>query len=476
MSLEIVIGLEVHAELSTQSKIFCSCSTAFGGEPNTKVCPVCLGFPGTLPTLNRAVVECGLRAGLALNCSITPRTTFDRKNYFYPDLPKAYQISQLYAPICTKGQVAIKVDGNEKLIRIHEIHMEEDAGKLIHDSSLGTLMDYNRCGVALLEIVTCPDFRSADEVIAYLEVLRETLYYTNVCDCKMEEGSLRVDVNLSVREKGGALGVRTEMKNLNSFKAIARAIQSESARQTELIEQGDTVQQETRRWDDVKGESFSMRSKENAQDYRYFPDPDLLPIVIDDAWLDSVKKNMPELPAQKRVRYVEQYGLSQKDAFNLTLHKNVSKLFESIAVASGAPSEAARLILGEILYLMHTAHIEPDDICIDAAKLALLIKLVVAKKISRDAYKEVVGAVFAHNVDPQAYIAEKGLSMQSDTAAIDVLVKQVIQESAAAVADYQAGKEKAFAFLMGKIMKSLGKSGNPDVVRTLLKEMLDNQK
>ena len=415
MNWEIVMGLEVHAELSTRSKIFCACTTAFGGDPNTHVCPVCSGMPGVLPRLNRAVVEYALRTGLALGCEITRHCKFDRKNYFYPDLPKAYQVSQLYAPICRDGHLEIEVEGRKKTINIREIHMEEDAGKLVHDPrGGGALMDFNRCGVPLLEIVSQPDFRSAGEVAAYLEKLRETLLYLDVSDCKMQEGSLRADVNLSVRPEGGEMGVRTEMKNLNSFKAIGRAIEYEAARQIEILESGERVIQETRRWDDDKGVSSGMRSKENAQDYRYFPEPDLLPMDIDDAWLARVKENLPELAHQKRERYARVFGLSEYEASILTNHKNISSLFESVSGQSGEPLEAAHLITGEILRLMNSANILPEDLSLDERKLSTLIGLVQGGKINRAAYKETVEAVFINNVDPESYIAEKGLLMVSD--------------------------------------------------------------
>ncbi|MCL2109587.1 MAG: Asp-tRNA(Asn)/Glu-tRNA(Gln) amidotransferase subunit GatB, partial [Oscillospiraceae bacterium] len=319
---ETVMGLEVHAELLTKSKIFCACTTDFGGEPNSRVCPVCAGMPGVLPKLNRAVVECAVKAGLALNCEITRNCKFDRKNYFYPDLPKAYQVSQLYAPICRNGHLEIEADGGTAKIGIHEIHMEEDAGKLIHNGD--TRMDFNRCGVPLIEIVSKPDFRTANQVIAYLEKLRETLLYLEICDCKMQEGSLRVDVNLSVRQEGDPLGTRTEMKNINSFRAIARAIEHERERQIEILRKGGEVTQETRRWDDEKGESHGMRSKENAQDYRYFPEPDLLPICIDDDWLERLKSTIPESPQSKRARYVSGLQLGENEAAILTAHKNIS--------------------------------------------------------------------------------------------------------------------------------------------------------
>jgi aspartyl-tRNA(Asn)/glutamyl-tRNA(Gln) amidotransferase subunit B len=409
MIWETVIGLEVHAELATQSKIFCGCSTGFGGEPNTQVCPVCAGMPGVLPKLNRAVVEYALRLGLALGCEITRRCKFDRKNYFYPDLPKAYQVSQLYAPICTNGSLSV----GDKSIGIREIHMEEDAGKLVHEGG-ATRMDFNRCGVPLLEIVTQPDFRGASEVLAFLEKLREILLYLGVCDCKMQEGSLRCDVNLSVHHPGEELGVRTEMKNLNSMKAIGRAIAYEAARQVKLLESGGPVIQETRRWDDDKGVSYGMRSKENAQDYRYFPEPDLLPVEVDGAWLARVREGLPELAHQKRERYSRDFGLSGYEASVLTGHRNVSDLFEAVAAQSGEALEAAHLITGEIMRLMNKTNTLPEDLALDAGKLSRLITLVTSGKINRQAYKETVAAVFLRDADPQAYIAEHGLRISND--------------------------------------------------------------
>jgi len=473
MKWETVIGLEVHAELSTKSKIFCGCTTAYGGEPNTHVCPVCAGMPGVLPKLNRSVVEYALRLGIALDFTITKHCKFDRKNYFYPDLPKAYQISQLYAPICRDGHLDIEADGKKKTINIREIHMEEDAGKLIHNAKgAGTFMDFNRCGVPLLEIVSQPDFRSAAEVIAYLEKLRETMLYLDVCDCKMQEGSIRADINLSMRREGDELGVRTETKNMNSFKAIARAIEYETTRQIEILEDGGQVVQETRRWDDEKLESYGMRSKENAQDYRYFPEPDLLPIHIDDAWLASVRKNLPELAYQKRERYCRDFGLPESEALILTVHKNICDLFETIAKKSGQPVEAAHLLTGEIMRLMNNANVLPEDLVIDANKLSALITLVTGGKINRSAYKETVEAVFTRNVDPERYIAEKGLMMINDDKAVIEAVKAVITENQDSVADYRAGKEKVFAFLMGQVMKKLGGKGNPEIVKKTLTEML----
>jgi len=473
MKWETVIGLEVHAELSTKSKIFCACTTAYGGKPNTHVCPVCAGMPGVLPVLNRSVVEYALRLGIALDFNITKHCKFDRKNYFYPDLPKAYQVSQLYAPICRDGHLEIEVEGKKKTINIREIHMEEDAGKLVHDpKGAGTFMDFNRCGVPLLEIVSQPDFRSAAEVIAYLEKLRETLLYLDVCDCKMQEGSIRADINLSVRREGDELGVRTETKNMNSFKAIARAIEYERTRQIEILEDGVQVVQETRRWDDEKLESYSMRSKENAQDYRYFPEPDLLPIDIDDAWLASIRKNLPELAYQKRERYCRDFGIPESEAAVLTVHKNICTLFETIAKKSGQPIEAAHLITGEIMRLINNANVLPEDLIMDAGKLSTLVTLVSGGKINRNAYKETVEAVFTRNVDPESYIAEKGLMMINDDNAVIEAARAVITENQDSVADYRAGKEKVFAFLMGQVMKKLSGKGNPEIVKKTLTDLL----
>ena len=475
MKWETVIGLEVHAELSTKTKIFCGCSTAFGSGPNTHVCPACSGTPGALPRLNRAVLEYALRLGVALDCAISRHSKFDRKNYFYPDLPNAYQISQLYAPICRDGHLEIEADGSRKKIGIREIHMEEDAGKLVHDpKGAATFMDFNRCGVPLLEIVSQPDFRSGGEVLAYLEKLRETLLYLDVCDCKMQEGSIRADINLSVRQPDGELGTRTETKNMNSFKAIARAIEYERERQIEILEDGGRIIQETLRWDDDKGVSYGMRNKENAQDYRYFPEPDLLPLYIDDAWLESVKANLPELACQKRERYARDWGIAESAAAVLTVHKNISNAFEALSRQSGQPFEAANLITGEIMRLMNNANMLPEDLSIDTEKLSILIRHVTGGKINRSAYKETVEAVFISNADPETYIAEKGLAMISDDRAVAEAIGAVLAENRDSVEDYRSGKVKVFGFLMGQVMKKLGKAGNPDLIKKRLEEALNN--
>ena len=478
MKWETVIGLEVHAELSTRSKIFCSCSTNFGAEPNTQVCPTCSGMPGALPHLNKKVVEYAIKLGLSLGCDINEINIFDRKNYFYPDLPKAYQVSQLYSPICRNGGIDLGHKFDNKFIRIHQIHMEEDAGKLIHDHRGGrTFMDYNRGGTPLLEIVSKPDFNSAEEVLAYLEKLREILLYLDICDCKMQEGSFRADVNLSVRPiNTSELGTRTETKNLNSFKAIARAIEYETDRQIDMLESGGHIVQETRRWDDDLGESYGMRSKENAQDYRYFPEPDLLPISIDDAWLNQVRESLPEMAHQKRERYARDFGVAadSKDIELLTSHKNISDLFEILAENSGEPKESANLITGEIMRLMNTTNTMPEDLSIDAGKLVKLMGMLLGGKINRSAYKEAVEVIFVNNADPEAYIAEKGLEMVTDAGAAASIVDTVIAANQSAVADYKAGKQKAFGFLMGQVMKELGGSGNPAVVKEEMIKKLES--
>lgn len=474
MNYQTVVGLEVHVELATKTKIFCSCTTEFGGEPNTHVCPVCSGMPGVLPVLNKKVVEYAVRAGLALNCDITRVNKFDRKNYFYPDLPKAYQVSQLYLPICRNGKVEIEVEGEKKHIGIHEIHMEEDAGKLVHDPwDDCTLVDYNRCGVPLLEIVSEPDFRSADEVIAYLTKLRDILMYLGVSDCKMQEGSMRADVNISVMPVGSSkFGTRTELKNMNSFKAIYRAINFESARQIEILENGGKVTQETRRWDANKDATFAMRSKENAQDYRYFPEPDLLPVEISEEWIQHTYDTMPELPEAKRARYVSEYGLSEYDASVLTSDRDIARVFEAVVDKCGNAKEACNMVTGEMMKLMSETSTLPEELEIDADKIAVIIEMVLANKINRNIAKDVFEVVFKENVDPVKYVEENGLGMLNDDSLVEKTVDEVIAANTKSVEDYRSGKEKAFGFLVGQTMKALKGKADPQTVNRILKEKL----
>ena len=510
MEYEIVMGLEVHVELSTKTKIFCGCSTEFGGEPNSHTCPVCMGMPGSLPVLNKGVVDRAIKAGIAFHSDLQYKNIFDRKNYFYPDLPKDYQISQLYSPICLNGYIEIdKVapgqdldeygmikdagayenDGangavrispdiepiapGKKRIRLHEIHMEEDAGKLVHDAG-GTLIDYNRCGVPLVEIVSEPDFRSADEVVDYLEKLREMLVYMDVSDCKMQEGSMRADINLSVRPKGSdKFGTRTEMKNINSLKAIRRAIEFESKRQIELIQSGGTVHQETRRWDDEKGETYAMRSKENAQDYRYFPDPDLIPIELTEEWVEEMRSQMPELPQAKRERYVNELKISENIAHVITNEKTLATLFDETYATCGKARETANIISTDIIALLKENGMQASDLKMDPAKLADIITLISEEKINRAVGKDLVAKLLTEDIDPLKYVEENGLMIVEDTALIAAVIDEVIAKFPQSVADYKSGKEKAFGFMVGQSMRILKGKGSPRTVNALLKEKLD---
>ena len=471
MTWETIIGLETHVELATKTKIFCSCTTQFGGDPNTHCCPVCTGMPGTLPVLNKKVLEFSVKAGLALNCEISRRSQFDRKNYFYPDLPKAYQISQLYLPICHDGAVDI---GGGKTIRIHELHMEEDAGKLVHDPWLDqTRADYNRCGVPLIEIVTEPDFRSAEEVISYLEKLRSTLQYLGVSDCKMQEGSLRCDVNLSVRPAGSEeFGTRTEMKNLNSFKAISRAIAYEARRQIELLEEGKRVVQETRRWDENKDATYAMRSKENAQDYRYFPEPDIPPLELSEEYIEGLRNTQPELAEAKRARYQADWGLPAYDAEMLTSQKALADFFEEVVALGTDPKQASNWIMGQVLGQLSTHGLEAKDMALTPPTLARLIALVQEGKLNRNTAVKVFEAVFADDGDVDAYVKEHGLEQVSDAGLVEQVVEQVLAANEKSVADFKAGKEKAFGFLVGQVMRQLKGQAAPAVVNQVLREKL----
>ena len=471
---ETVIGLEVHVELATKTKIFCGCSTAFGGAPNTHTCPVCTGMPGSLPVLNKQIVEYAAAIGLATNCEITQVCKFDRKNYFYPDNPQNYQISQLYLPIARNGYVEIEVGERQKKIRIHEMHMEEDAGKLVHDEWDDTsLVDYNRSGVPLVEIVSEPDMSSADEVMAYLEKLRLIIQYLGASDCKLQEGSMRADVNLSVREVGASeFGTRTEMKNLNSFKAIARAIGGERQRQIDLIEAGRAVVQETRRWDDNKESSHAMRSKEDAQDYRYFPEPDLVPIVISDEWIAEIKARQPEFRTEKLERYNREFDIPRYDAEIITNSKKMADIFEATTAICGKPKKVANWLMVETLRLLKERGQEPEDICFAPEHLAKLIELTEAGTINSSVAKEVFEKIFDENVDPEKYVEEKGLKIVQDDGALEEVLKKVIADNPQAVADYKGGKEKALGALVGQTMKAMKGKANPGAVNKKLREML----
>ena len=471
---ETVIGLEVHVELATKTKIFCGCSTAFGGAPNTHTCPVCTGMPGSLPVLNKQVVEYAMGIGLATHCDITRVCKFDRKNYFYPDNPQNYQISQLYQPIARNGYVEITVGDTKKKVRIHEMHMEEDAGKLVHDEWDDTsLVDFNRSGVPLVEIVSEPDMRSSEEVIAYLEKLRTIIQYLGASDCKLQEGSMRADVNLSVREVGTQeFGTRTEMKNLNSFKAIARAIEGERERQIELIEEGKAVIQETRRWDDNKESSHAMRSKEDAQDYRYFPEPDLVPIVIDDEWIEKIKAEQPELREVKQARYQEEYGLPAYDAGILTESRHLAGLFEETAAIYGNAKKTANWFMGEVLRLTKDKAMDPEQVSFSPKHLADLLVMVEKSEVSPQNAKKVFEKVFEEDIDPVAYIEEHGLKIVEDTGLLEETINRILDANPGPLSELLGGKDKVMGFFVGQIMKEMKGKANPASVReTLMKEV-----
>lgn len=472
---ETVIGLEVHVELATKTKIFCSCPTEFGGAPNSHTCPVCTGMPGSLPVLNKKVVEYAAAVGLATNCKITQNCKFDRKNYFYPDNPQNYQISQLYYPICRDGGIEITTkDGGTKTIGIHEIHMEEDAGKLVHDEwGESSLVDFNRSGVPLIEIVSEPDMRSADEVIAYLDKLRLIIQYLGASDCKLQEGSMRADVNLSIREAGESeFGTRTEMKNLNSFKAIARAIEAEKERQIDIIESGGKVVQETRRWDDNKEYSYAMRSKEDAQDYRYFPEPDLVPVVISDEWLEEIRAAQPEFRDEKLKRYKEEYKIPEYDAQIITGDKHLADIFEKAAAICNNPKKVSNWLMVETMRLMKENDIEPSQIKFSPENLAKLVNLAESKAINSQTAKEVFEKMFNDNTDPEKYVEENGLKAVSDDGALREIIQKVIKENPQPVEDYHNGKKKAMGFLVGQIMKEMKGKADPATVNGILKELL----
>jgi aspartyl/glutamyl-tRNA(Asn/Gln) amidotransferase, B subunit len=475
MDYEIIMGLEIHAELSTKSKIYCSCTTEFGGEPNTHCCPICTGMPGVLPVLNKNVVEYAVKAGLAMNCRISQFSKQDRKNYFYPDLPKAYQVSQYDLPLCIGGYVPIEVNGIKKNIGITRIHIEEDAGKLMHDEwETGSLVDYNRCGVPLIEIVSEPDLRTPEEAKVFVENVKAILEYLDVSDCKMQEGSLRADVNLSVRPVGREkFGTRTEMKNLNSFRSILRAAENEAKRQIEEIESGGVILQETRRWDDNKGYSYAMRSKEEAHDYRYFPEPDLVPVVVDDEWLERIKSSLPELPEARKNRYINEYGLPEYDAGLLTGSKLLADFFEDAVKGSSNTKAVSNWIMGDVMRILKDKSLEVENIPFPGSHLAKLVSLIDKGTISGTIAKKVFDKMFDTGKDPLEIVKQEGLEVVNDESAIAAAVRKIIEANPQSIADYKSGKEKAFGFLVGQAMKETRGKANPQVINKLLKEELE---
>ena len=471
---EVVIGLEVHAELSTKTKIFCSCPTAFGAAPNTHTCPICMAMPGTLPVLNEKVVEYAVKAGLATNCEISRNSKNDRKNYFYPDLPKAYQISQFDKPLCEHGYVEIDTKEGKKKIRITRIHIEEDAGKLNHDEfGGGSLVDLNRAGVPLIETVSEPDIRSAEEAESYLRKLKSIFEYIEVSDCKMQEGSLRADVNVSVKKKTDTkLGTRTEMKNMNSFRSIVRAIEYEVDRQIDILEDGGTITQETLRWDDVSGKTFPMRDKEDAQDYRYFPDPDLVAIKLSEEYIQNIKDNLPELPESRKQRYLEEYNLSEKDAKLLTSSKYLSDLFEGAVKVCNNPKAVNNWIISDISRILNETETEPISIPFDSNQLGKLVILIDKGTISSSIGKKVLEELFENPRDPEDIIKEKGWIQISDEGAIKEVVMKILEANPQSIADYKAGKDKALGFLVGQAMKETKGKANPQMLNKMFLEEL----
>ncbi len=481
MKYEAVIGLEVHTELRTATKIFCSCRTSFGADPNTNVCPVCLGLPGVLPVLNKKVLEFAVRTGLALHCDISRFSKFDRKNYYYPDLPKNFQTSQYDLPICEHGYLDIEVDGKKSTIRITRAHMEEDAGKLVHHGSSIThsdysLVDYNRTGTPLLEIVSEPDIRSAKEAVAYMEKLRAILQYCGVSDCKMEEGSLRCDANVSVRPVGQKeLGTKTEIKNINSFRGVERAIEYEAMRQAELLEEGGTVIQETRTWDEKEGVTRSMRRKEEANDYRYFPEPDLVPFTVSEEYIEAIRQTLPELPDARKARYMEACGLAAYDADYLTNDKDRADYFDAVIAAGADAKEAANWIMGDFAKMLSRDGLEMKDTPVTAENLADLLALIRKGTISGKIAKQVFADMWTSGKAPSVIVEEQGLVQISDTGALEALADRIIAANPQSVADFKAGKKKAVGFLMGQIMKETKGKANPQAVNAILTKKLSEQ-
>ncbi len=474
MKYQSVIGIEVHAELSTETKIYCSCKNKFGGEINSHCCPVCTGMPGSLPVLNEKVVDYAIKAGLAMNCEITRNSKQDRKNYFYPDLPKAYQISQFDLPLCVNGKIDITVDGENKTIGVTRIHIEEDAGKSIHDAVEGkTLLDYNRCGVPLIEIVSEPDMRSSADAKEYLDTLKSILQYIGVSDCKMQEGSLRCDVNVSLRPEGQKeFGVRTEMKNVNTFSGAIKGIEYEIKRQTEILENGGEVVQETRRWDDASGQSLPLRSKEEAHDYRYFPEPDLMPIVIEDERIEKIAKTIPELPHVKKQRYIKELGLPEYDSGQLTQTKVIADFFEEVLAEGVEPKPASNWIMGDVWGMMNERYLTMETLPFSAKALAKMIKRITEGVISNTAAKQVLETMFESGEDPDEIIEKAGLKQVNDEGALLEIISEVIKNNPSSVEDFKNGKERVVGFLVGQVMRASKGKANPQTVNELVKDSL----
>lgn len=474
---ELVCGVETHVEMATKTKIFCSCSTKFGAEPNTQVCPVCLGFPGVLPVLNKEVVNLAIKAGIALNCEIAAFSKFDRKNYYYPDLPKNYQTSQYDLPICRNGWLDINVEGKKKRIGITRAHMEEDAGKLVHEgdtikTSSYSGVDYNRTGVPLLEIVSEPDLRSVEEVLAYLEELVRIMSYAGISDCKMEQGSVRFDVNISLRPHGSdKLGTRTEIKNLNSFSSVRRCLEYEAKRQAEVLDKGEAVIQETRTWDEGQGATLSLRTKEEAHDYRYFPEPDLVPLVIKPEWVENIRKTMPELPSARRERLMS-LGLSEYDAGVITSQKAMAEYFDKALAEFDDAKTLANWIMGELSGLLKARASSFEECPVSPVQLAGLLRLIQSGEISGKIAKTVIEEMYDTGKDAARVVKEKGLIQISDKDILEKIIKEIIAANRKSVEDFRAGKDSAFGFLVGQVMKTTGGKANPALVNILLRKEL----
>ncbi|MFW5996219.1 MAG: Asp-tRNA(Asn)/Glu-tRNA(Gln) amidotransferase subunit GatB [Halanaerobiaceae bacterium] len=478
---ETVIGLEVHAQLSTDSKIFCSCSTAFGAGPNTHVCPVCMGLPGTLPVLNKKAVNYAIMAGLAMNCEINEYSKFDRKNYYYPDLPKAYQISQFDLPVCKDGQIEVETeDGKQHNIGITRIHLEEDAGKLIHegtiDTSSGSLVDYNRTGVPLIEIVSEPDMRSPSQAKAYLTQLKKTLEYLGVSDCNMEEGSLRCDANVSIRPEGNEeFGTKTELKNMNSFKAVEKALAYEVERQKRVLSEGEKVIQETRTWDEDLEKTLSMRGKEEAHDYRYFPEPDLVPLAIDGEWISDLREKLPELPYKRKQRFIEEYGLPEYDAGVLTDSRALADFFEEGVQEFADPKTVSNWVMGEFLRLLKEEEMVIADCNVNGSSLGQLLQLMDNGTISNKIAKEVFEEMFKTGKAPEEIVEDRGLKQISDEDKLEEIVEQVIEDNPDAVEDIRGGKDRAIGYLVGQVMKETRGKANPQMVNQMFRDKIQEK-